>query len=256
MINWCKRAGHRGRESFKDKKRERKEGKITLEVELSIIALRTTFDWGSARIQQGLMELLRYVKEVILHCTYGLKLSRTSINNVLKKHGLNGYKKNYKRWKFFRAKRPNELWQADLKGPYRVQGRKYWFFVCIDDYSRYLLIAEQFDHAPTRKEITELIEGLSDKPEKILTDNGPQFREEWKRWCRRNGIEPLFAHPHYPQDKGKVERAIRNVSEEFIYLLKKFPQWLKGEIKEYQEWYNNKRYHGGINAIPITLYVV
>jgi len=40
-------------------------------------------------------------------------LSRTSINEVLKKHGLNGYKKNYKHWKFFRAKRQNELWQAD-----------------------------------------------------------------------------------------------------------------------------------------------
>jgi len=68
--------------------------------------------------------------------------------------------------------------------------------------------------------------------------------------------ENLFAHPYYPQDKGKVERAIRNVSEEFIYLLKKFPLWLKGKIKEYREWYNNKRYHRGIKAIPITLYIL
>jgi hypothetical protein len=142
---------------------------------------------------------------------------------VLKKHGLNGYKKHYKHWKLFRAKKQNELWQADLKGLYSVQGKKYWFFVCIDDYSRYLLVAEQFDHAPTSREITKLLEKLPQKPEKILTDNGPQFREK----C--------------PQDKGKVERAIRNVSEEFIYLLKKFPLWLNGRIKEYREWYNNKR---------------
>ena len=44
------------------------------------------------------------------------------------------------------------------------------------------------------------------------------------------------------------------MSEEFIYLLKKFPLWLDGKIKEYKEWYNNKRYHRGIKAIPITLY--
>ncbi|MDY6865535.1 MAG: hypothetical protein SVY15_06155 [Halobacteriota archaeon] len=31
----------------------------------------------------------------------------------------------------------------------------------------------------------------------------------------------------YPQYKGKVERAIRNISEEFIYLLKKFPAMAK-----------------------------
>ncbi|MGB7533537.1 MAG: integrase core domain-containing protein [Halobacteriota archaeon] len=110
-----------------------------------------------------------------------------------------------------------------------------------------MLIAEQFDHAPTSIEITKLLEKLPQKPEKILTDNGPQFIEKWKRWCNENHIDPLFAHPYYPQDKGKVERAIRNVSEEFIYLLKKFPLWRNGKIKEYREWYNNKRYHRGIN---------
>ena len=105
-------------------------------------------------------------------------------------------------------------------------------------------------------EITKLLGKLPQKPEKILTDNGPQFREKWKRWCNENHLEPLFAHHYYPQDKGKIERAIRNVSGEFIYLLKKFPLWLKGKIKEYREWYNNKRYHRGIKAIPITLYTV
>jgi len=80
-----------------------------------------------------------------------------------------------------------------------------------------LLIAEQFDHAPTRIEITKLLEKSPKKPKKILTDNGPQFREEWKRWCNENHVEPLFAHSYYPKDKEKVERAIRNVSEEFIF---------------------------------------
>ncbi len=139
-----------------------------------------------------------------------------------------------------------------------MRGNGYWFFVCIDDYSRYLLVAEQFDHAPTKIEITKLLEKVPKKPEKILTDNGPQFREEWKskRWCFENHIEPLFAHSYYPQDKGKVERAIRNVSEEFIYLLEKSPRWLNGKIKGYREWYNNKRAHRGIKAIPITHYTV
>ena len=90
-------------------------------------------------------------------------------------------------------------------------------------------------------------------PKKILTDNNP-FKEEWDNWCKENGIESLHAHPYYPQDKGKVERAIRNVAEEFIYLIKKFPEWLNGKIKEYIWWFNNKRFHRGINNYPARLY--
>jgi len=56
--------------------------------------------------------------------------------------------------------------------------------------------------------------------------------------------------------KKSENKELRNVSEEFIYLLKKFPLWLNGRIKEYREWYNNKRDHRGIKAIPITLYTV
>lgn len=44
-----------------------------------------------------------------------IKLSRQTINDVLKKHRLNGYKKKKLGWKFFRAKEPNKLWQLDIK---------------------------------------------------------------------------------------------------------------------------------------------
>jgi transposase len=81
----------------------------------------------------------------------------------------------------------------------------------------------------------------------ILQSNG-------KHGARIRGIEPLFAHPYYPQDKGKVERAIRNVAEEFVYLLKKFPAWLRGKIKAYQRWFNTKRFHHGIDTVPMALY--
>jgi transposase InsO family protein len=150
-------------------------------------------------------------------------LSRTSINNVLRKHKLNGYKKLSKGWKFFRAKKPDELWQLDIKGPFTVQGKKYWFVVCIDDYSRYLLTFEQLDYDPGTEDIEDIKNILlplfnKHKPEKILTDNGKQFKESWEKFLKKQDIEPLFAHPYYPQDKGKVERTIRNVAEEFVYL--------------------------------------
>jgi transposase InsO family protein len=253
VWGWCKRAKHRGRESFRDKQRKPKKGKITQKVESTIVAIRTAFGWGTARIQQALFNLPKFMREKLIACVQKLCLSRTAINGVLKAYCLNGYGREEKAWKFFRAKRPDELWQLDVKGPFWLHGQKYWFPVCVDDYSRYLLIFEQLDHEPTTDELTERLERLRRKPEKILTDNGNQFKEKWKQWCGNNGIEPLFAHPYYPQDKGKVERTIRNLVEEFINLLRKFPDWLGSRLK-YIMWYNRHRFHRGINTQPAKLY--
>jgi len=249
---------NRRRKQLLDRKRKKKS-KITLEVELFILALRNTFQWGTERIQKGLYSLPKFMldklKELKVKTVQGIELSRTAINNILRKHKINGYRKKHQFWKFFRAKKPNELWQLDPKGPFKLQGKEYWFVICIDDYSRYLLLAEQFDHCPNVHEIYSSIEPLIKKykPKKILTDNNP-FKENWDRLCKENMIEPLHAHPYYPQDKGKVERGIRNVAEEFIYLLKKFPEWIDGKIKQYKGWYNTKRFHQGIKSIPCKLY--
>lgn len=254
LYKWNKRRKH-----LKDKKRKKKKSKISFEIELFILALRNLFDWGSERIRKGLYSLpdfmLKKLRKLKVKVVQKVILSRQSINNVLKNHKINGYKNKTESWKFFRASKPNELWQLDIKGPFNLKGKKYYFVICIDDYSRYLLLAEQLKHEPTIAEIAKMLEPLTKKhhPEKILTDNSP-FKIEWDNWCRENKIEPLHAHPYYPQDKGKVERTIRNVTEEFINLLIKFPEWLNGEINEYQDWFNNERYHCGIKAIPCQLY--
>jgi len=254
VDKWSKRRKH-----LKDRKRKAKESKITLEIELSILALRNTFGWGTERIQKGLYSLPKFMRDSLsqikIKLVQNVKLSRTAINNVLKKHKLNGYKNKTKSWKFFRAKEANELWQLDIKGPFKVEGKKYWFIICIDDYSRYIVIAEQLEYDPTEEEIRDILKKHIKRyrPKSILTDNKP-FKKEWDNWCKASGIEPLHAHPYYPQDKGKVERGIRNLAEEFVYLLIKFPEWLDGKIKEYQRWFNTKRFHQGIKCIPAQLF--
>jgi len=61
VYRWLRRSRHVGRESFKDKLREPRASKVTVEVELSILALRNTFGWGTARIQQGLYKLPSFI---------------------------------------------------------------------------------------------------------------------------------------------------------------------------------------------------
>ena len=111
-----------------------------------------------------------------------------------------------------------------------------------------------FDHCPTTNELTSVLQKLDIKPENILADNGGQFKEQWKSWCIENGIEPKSAHPYYPQDKGKVERTIRNITEEFIDLLKNFPMFFS-RMEEYKKWFNEKRYHRGVKDYPARLFV-
>jgi IS30 family transposase len=240
--------------NFKDIQRNRKS-KITVEVEIAIMYMRLTFKWGTARIQQGLMNLPDFMMENMEVKVQNFRLSRTSINNVLKKHKLNGYKNSDgKTWKFFRAKYANELWQVDLK-EFKFDGKKYYIFVVVDDYSRFILSLSLFDHCPTTIELTSALQKLNAKPKNILADNGGQFREQWKKWCKENKVKALFAHPYYPQDKGKVERTIRNLAEEFVNLLGKFKHWIHGKLEEWRIWFNEKRYHRGIKDYPSNLYV-
>ena len=66
-------------------------------------------------------------------------------------------------------------------------------------------------------------------------------------------IEVIHSPPHYPQAKGKVERCIRNFNEEYIRLDKVFED-TSTLLEEYKEWYNNKRYHLGINDCPVNVH--
>jgi transposase InsO family protein len=159
--------------------RKLKETKVTAEVELSILKLRTALKWGTVRIQQDLFNLPDVIKKSV-RCIQGVKLSRETINNVLARNNQNGYQRESKRWKFFRTNEPDELWQIDFKGPFTVHAKKYWFLVCIDDYSRFLVLAEQFDHEPKTGEVTVLLEKQKRFPKAILSDHGSQFKNNGK----------------------------------------------------------------------------
>ena len=234
-----------------------RKGKVTIEVEITILFLRS-LGYGCARIKQRLFNAPEIELRLTEIYVQGVKVSRTTINKVLKKHKLNGYhnKRNQKAWKFFRANFPNELWQLDMK-EFKFEGKRYSFVVCIDDYSRNLICAKLFDHAPNIPEISQTILPFTEKyhPQKILTDNNP-FKNSWKTWCDKQGIEAIFAHPYYPQDKGKVERTNRNIEEELINIILKFHKLLTDlEIESWINWFNCERFSYGIKDYPRNLYV-
>ena len=264
VSEWCARANHRGSESFEDKSKAPKkiERKVTPDVEAGILALRTAFNWGTQRIQTVLFNSPPYLRDFLARFGYSrdsIKLSRTAINNVLRKHGRNGspYGEVHE-WKFKHAKKPNELWQLDLKGPVRVNGERLLVLVAVDDYSRFDVVLHVFNHDPTTLEVFTVLREVFrsyGKPERVLTDNGAQFKKNWKTLLEEYGVEAVFAHPYYPQDKGKVEREVRNVSEELIRVAQVLLQPLTALVEQYREWRNHSRYHAGIKGIPAERYV-
>lgn len=265
VWEWCARANHPGSELFKDRSKApmNPERKVTEDVESAILALRTAFDWGTARIRVALSSTPPYLTGFLSQFGYrraSTNLSRTTVNKVLAKHGKNGspYGELHE-WRFKHAEKPNELWQLDLKGPIIAQGERKFVLVVVDDYSRYDVVLHVFHKDPTAQEILQVVKQAFQecgKPQRILTDNGGQFKEAWKNdlWNDYR-IEAVFAHPYYPQDKGKVEREIRNVAEELIKVAKVLAQPIETLIHQYQEWRNNKRYHYGIKGISALLYV-
>ncbi len=150
VYRWLRRGKHRGSETFKDKLRQPKESKVTAEVELSILTLKTTFKWDTARIQQG------------IYClpSFFLRLFCLLMARSLRSNGNAG---------------------------------------------AVSIVLKRF-------------------------------------------------FPSYPQDKGKVGRCIQNLKREFINHLRKFPGWLKGQVNEYGDWFNNLRFHRGVKAFPAELY--
>ena len=262
VWKWVKRAYHPGKESFRDKSRKPHHihKKVDPIVENAIIILRDSFNWGTERIKLALAFPPPYIKFLLEHVLgkwENIEISRQTINNVLKKHRRNGspYKRGKKNWHYFRAKTPNDLWQMDIKGSFRIEGKKQYALIIIDDNSRYILHCNIYDKIRTKDVIHSLKKTIEKygKPRKILVDNDTRFAREFEKWCRKEGIEVEHTPPYYPQAKGKIERAIRTFNEEFLKLRKVFKNILS-LLQEFIEWFNNHRYHMGIHDYPAKVY--
>jgi transposase InsO family protein len=265
VWKWRKRAYHPGKDSYKNHSTRplKTYPKVTQEIENAIIVLRDSFNWGTHRIALNLQYPPGYIQHLLTTITgrdwQPVQLSRQTVNNILKKHHRNGslYKRNKKNWKYFRARKPNGLWQIDIKGPFLLDGKRMYALIIIDDHSRFIIYCGLY--SSIRKE--EVIAALEwavkryGKPKRLLCDNGSQFKShDLKQWCKVNKVKYEPAPPNYPEAKGKVERAIRNLKEEYLVLDKVFDN-ASLLLFEYIEWFNNVRYSLGVEGTPASFYL-
>ena len=212
VWKWCKRTMKVGRPVYRDlpKRPHTIYRKVTEAAEVAIVVLREAFNWGTQRIRLNLERPPNYIRTLLESATgkdwAPIILSRQTINGVLKKHGLNGSPYKSKRdWKYFRASKPDELWQIDIRGPIRIGNVRGSVLVILDDYSRYLVWCKFYKRITTEtvlSALSYLIVTKKRRPQRILADNGPQFKDTFEKACKRMEIEVTHTPPHYPQCKG------------------------------------------------------
>lgn len=218
--------------------------KITSEVEETILDLRLTKRFGCSRIKFRLRKALR------------ISLSTRTIYKMLKRHGLNILRCQYRkrRYKRFALKHPNDMVQMDVLGPFYTNnsGERNYIISCLDDCSR--KVTSKWCERKRSADILNVLEDwimVNGKPTKIMHDNGKQFTSNiFKRFLVHNHIKDKRIPNSYPQLQGKIEAYNKVVKNEFL-ALEDILNIEDGKLRYdmFVKAYNETREHGGINGL-------
>lgn len=206
-----------------------------------------------------------------------LKLPRSTVARVLKRHGLERLKLLDPPVPVLRyeKQRPGELIHLDVKklGRFKGVGHRItgfhadvhrsrgsgWEFVhvCIDDYSRlaYVEILEDEKGPTTVGFLTRALAWLAEhgvKVERVMTDNGTNYRSNvFKAALVRLRLGHSRTRPYTPRTNGKAERFIQTMLREWAYA-RPFASSgrRRAALAPWLRRYNERRPHGGIGGAP------
>jgi transposase InsO family protein len=222
--------------------------------EATIVALRRRTGWGPDRIA----------------ALVGLPAS--TVHRVLRRHGLVGRKREPLPVVRYEHAEPGGLVHLDTKklgrivdGPgHRATGDRRsrkrgagWevLHVAIDDATR-LVYAELLSDEKGRTTARFLVRALrwfrsqGIVVRRLLTDNGsPYVSRAFRRAARLTGLKHSRTRPYRPQTNGKVERWIRTVLAECLYLqVFGSSDQRRRALERFVAWYNEQRPHLGIGG--------
>lgn len=92
-------------------------------------------------------------------------------------------------------------------------------YICLVDYfSKYIEVVETTNNTNSEAIISKIknIFARHGIPEVIRTDNGPQFRNEFKKFAKEYGFDHITSSPKYPRSNGQAERAVKIAKEILI----------------------------------------
>jgi putative transposase len=199
----------------------------------------------------------------------GFSVSESSVYRVLKLHGLvrevNVVGFPAGREYTVKTTRVNEQWQSDASYFFVVGWGWYYLISVLDDYSR-MILAWELKMDMTSASISEVVEqaveftGMKNVPVEdrthLVSDNGSSYLSHaFEDYLRMLKIRHIRCAPHHPQTNGKIERFHETLKARLNLLVYTSTEQLRAALREFIEFYNQRRYHEGIgNVTPADVY--
>ncbi|MDP3983321.1 MAG: DDE-type integrase/transposase/recombinase [bacterium] len=194
----------------------------------------------------------------------GIKVSSKVIQKVINRHielrNTEHLKKVNKsrNYKIARIKAAYELKEKDLGSLVQIDtkylyilGNRYFVYVAVDCKSR-LGFVYPYTSCNSKNAADFLLKVINYFPfsiEAINTDNGSEYLLNFHELTERLNIPHYFTHPHTPKMNSRAERLIKTLEYEFIHYRDVLPEI--GDVRriceEFNDYYNNKRYHQAIH---------
>ena len=233
-------------------------GKISAEIEAEIVQLRKRYPALGAVKLRRMMEDAGHTD---------LPCART-FNNIFQRHNLIGQEESSAATPIqrFEKSTPNEMWQADFKGHFRMEnGYRCHPLNILDDCSRFNLCIEALTNE-TFDAVKPVMERLFREyglPFSFLCDNGNPWGtaqslgySRFEVWLMELGVLTLHGRPRHPQTQGKEERFNRSFTRECLKG-KTFADKIHAQscFNEYRTFYNEVRPHFALDLdVPAKHY--
>lgn len=220
---------------------------------------------------------LRSSRKTIVQVATALKLDRSRVARVLRRHGLSRLRSlepqiPVKRYEWAR---PGDMLHLDVKKLGRVQGVGHritgdftrrsrgigWEYVhvCVDDASRVAYVEVLEDELGTttsaflERALAHYRE-LGIKTRRVLTDNGsPYLSRAFAQTCARGRVRHRRTKPYTPRTNGKAERFIQSMLREWAY---QRPFYTSTERRRalagWLRHYNGRRIHAALGTTPLA----
>ncbi len=157
----------------------------------------------------------------------------------------------------FERSSPNDLWQLDFKGEFRMTtGQSCYPLTSLDDHSRYNLILRGcgVQKRPTVQESLREAFVRYGLPKALLCDHGPPWCSRHggltrlTLWLLRLGIEVLHGRVQHPQTQGKLERFHRTLKAEVLSgRMFRDLEHVQTELDAWRVVYNHERPHEALD---------
>lgn len=213
----------------------------------------------------------RKIREVLLQGGLADPPSASTITQILHRHDLvtSAATTKAERWTRFERGEPNELWQVDFKGEFKVSAGGWCYpLTLLDDHSRFSLgvfgCGNQ-QRTTVKARFREVFERYG-IPRSVYVDNGnpwgtkgqEQRHTRFTAWLLRHDISVIHGQPCHPQGRGKLERFHRTLKLEVLQD-QQFAS-LRESQAAFDTWrnvYNLERPHEALAmAVPASRYRV